>query len=57
MGIIIRFPEAEFHLLCQPLHRGVLDDTEDLIRRGIKADRIAILREDLPDARDRPCRA
>lgn len=57
MGIIIRFPEAEFHLLCQPLHRGVLDDTEDLIRRGIEAERIAILREDLPDARDRPCQA
>ena len=50
MGIIIRFLEAKFHLLCQPLHRGVLDDAENLICRGIKAERIAVLREDLPDA-------
>ena len=50
MSIIIRFPEAEFHLLCQPRHCGIFNDTEDLVRRGIKAERIAILREYLPDA-------
>ena len=50
MRVIVLFPKAEFYFLCQTFHRGIFDDAENLIGRRIKAERIAVLRKNLPDA-------
>ena len=50
MRVIVLFPKTKFYFLCQPPHLAILNDAENLIGWGIKAQHIAFLRKYLSDS-------
>ena len=50
MRFVISFPEAEIHFLCESPQKAVFQETENLVARGIKAERNVHREQGAPDS-------